>query len=160
MKLKAFTITELMVVSVLSTICAGAVFSGLEVIQQQYFFYEKETEQLLEVGELERQLEMDMMDAYSISREVEGLRMEMENYDVFYSIKEEEISRTVILEGVRKKSFPFRVKNIRSHFESEQIDIGVLDYLELEIEVEALPVVFAIQKTYSAKQKMQFKRKQ
>ncbi len=160
MKLKAFTITELMVVSVLGTICAGAVFTGFEVIQQQYFSYEKETAQMLALGELERQLETDVMDAYRITREPKGLKMEMVDYAIFYTFQADKIFRSSSIAGHRKKEFPFPVKNIRSHFELEAIDIGLLDFIEIEVEVEALPVVFALHKMYSAKQKMQFKKGQ
>ena len=79
-KLAAFTITELMVVSLLGTVCAAAAFSGLQVIQDQYFFYEKESSQILEVGELQRQLQADWLTASDVYRDATCIIFTLPDY--------------------------------------------------------------------------------
>ena len=160
MKLKAFTIMELLVVSILSAICAGAVFSGFQVIQQQFLGYERDTKAILEMGAFQVQLEKDFAESVWVYREADGIRMELENYVVFYGLEEEgkKINRQIIVDGYNKETLPFLVRKANCYFEKEEIDAGSVDYIELQLEVDTRLFTFSLKKEYSARQKMQIKR--
>lgn len=153
-KLAAFTITELMVVSLLGTICAAAAFTGLQVIQKQYFFYEKETSRVLEVGELQRQLQVDILAAKAIYREEEGIGLSLPNYELHYVFTDQELHRVVALDGIRKRVFSLKVTAIGSRFRSTPIDQGQLDFLALSIACDGALFSLTFEKEYSASEKM------
>lgn len=153
-KLAAFTITELMVVSLLGTVCAAAAFTGLQVIQDQYFSYEKESNRILELGELQRQLQADVLLASEVYREEEGIGLSLPHHEIHYVLGEQSLDRVVALDGVRKKTFPLQITAIQSYFKGERIEEGKLDFFKMTLLYDAAECSLSFEKNYSAREKM------
>ena len=152
-KLKAFTITELMVVALLTIVTAGLAMTAWQIMQQQYLQYGSETEQALQLGQLRMLLERDFTQARTVVKEKSTLRFTYPQHQIIYRFENKKVARH--LEGSqRSDSFPFRVENWEAYFQKLPVDLGTTDFVRLQTRLFEQPVSLVFSKTYSSDELM------
>ena len=152
-KLKAFTITETLVVALLTVVTVGLAMTAWQIMQQQYLQYGSETEQALQLGQLRMLLERDFTQARMVRREGKGLRFGYAHHQVLYRFGEGQIARQ--LEGSNRSDvFPFPVNGWEAYFQHLPIELGTTDFIRLQTRLFERPVTLVFSKQYSSEELM------
>lgn len=126
-KTKAFTLSELLVVMVVSTIVISMAFLVLSMVQKQMKLIGGNLEKKQTIESLDRILWQDFNESKQVFLEKEQLVFEKEEDTVVYRLKEKNIIR-------EKDSFPIQVENKLFFLDGMQIEKGALDALKLAFE--------------------------
>lgn len=125
-KLKAYTLSEIIVVLILTSIVVGLALSALSLIQKQMTALQKNNENKLEIKSLETKLSI----LFSQSENVEI----SDNQVYFYRLNDTlktEITPSVFIIG--QDSIELEVIKLKSYFRGENKEAGYIDALSLDI---------------------------
>ena len=151
-RLRAFTLVEVMVVSLLTVVTVGLAMTAWHLMEQQYIQYGKETGDALQLGQLQMLLEKDFMQSKLVTKEDFGLRFSYPQFELRYEFREDRIVRKLAEEGSREDVFRFGVTGWEAYFRQVPIEAGTTDYLKLSTTMLEQPVSLAFSKTYSAQE--------
>ena len=151
--LKAFTIIELMVVSVLSTVCVAAGFTAFQIIEREFWVYNENASMSIEVSALNSLLQRDCMQSEFVTYEESMIVFQKPKYDLVYQFGEAKIIRQVLIEGVLADTFNLSPIKVYASYQNVPTDNGVVDKIKLEtIAANGEIFKFLINKQYSAQQ--------
>ncbi|MBI1227722.1 MAG: hypothetical protein GC192_20985 [Bacteroidetes bacterium] len=154
--LPAFTIIEVMVVAALSMLTMLAALAAWQVIERQLHSYQQETDEAIHLRQLQVLLEHDFLKASLVVKEDSSLVFRYPNYDVSYSMEEQQITRKINIEGSRDEVFLFPVTSWKISRRGEPVDIGIADAAQITSSLLGQPTTLVLRKTYSAKEILQF----
>lgn len=126
-KIQAFTLSELVVVLILTVIVVGLAFSVLSLVQKQMTTIQKNYITKLELNKLETSLWLDFNRYSKITYdEIENeLKFSNELDSVIYQFSENRIVKDM-------DTFPIQIQNMQLFFDGELSKSSVLDAIKLE----------------------------
>ncbi|MFK8103063.1 MAG: hypothetical protein AB8G15_11080 [Saprospiraceae bacterium] len=148
----AFTIAELVVVMALSLLVVAVALSAYQLINAQYFNYERDSKVILEVSTVKRLLYEEVQRAKTLYVADTGIRLAFEEFEIDYEFTDKAIIRKPLLAGVLVDSFFIEAHRWEARFEDNFVETGLIDYFELEISLHAQTEKLIFQKEYSASQ--------
>ena len=150
-RISAFTIMELMVVSVLTAILIGGAITAFQLIDQQFRDYHQQSSTSLNYSSLHTLMQEDISEAIQLEV-IEGqkLLLKKDNYDLQYHFESGRIIRQALLPNVRPDTFALQLKQIYFAFRGRQQSEGPIDLLQCEIQDGLFIYPFTFHKHYSA----------
>ena len=145
-KLKAFTLLELLVAMAITGIVvsiAGLVFN---VMGKQFNSYKETSEDIASAYLLNNLLQSDFFNAATIYRSEDELIAANREYAVKYKFMQSYILRTA---GERSDTFFIEAGDIESRFMNDPAEEGLIDELYFESYVHREPEIFHFTKQYS-----------
>ena len=128
-KVKAFTLSEMVVVLILTAIVVGLAFSVLSLVQKQMRAIQSNYSSNLELNKLETSLWLDF-NRYSkitFNDDDNEMKFSSEIDSITYMFNE----KTVIKAN---DTFPLAIKSKQVYFDGELIDNGAIDAIKLELD--------------------------
>lgn len=152
-KIAAFTIAELLVVSLLSLICALAAFSTIHSFNYNFKEYQNDTSTSLEIHNLYTQLNRDFYEAKEIIVEEQNLSFVFPQNTINYTISPIHIIRSSDI-LIHQPDTLFRNDlSFETFYKKTKVSSGRIDQLALQINIEGYSDFFnfSFHKSYSAK---------
>ena len=148
-KLKGFTITETVVVLLLTVIVTGIIIGMLKIAQEAYAKNESDLLMTWKTGELYSLLQNDIFTSGSVTWENGVMSCDFPTYSVLYSFEASAVRRWASFAEGNKEQFPFTVKSVTPA--CIQLDDGrkVLEHLRLTVVFEEDSIVEEFQKQYN-----------
>ena len=128
-KLKSFTLSEMLVVMIITAIVVGMAFSVLSLVQKQIRSIQKNFGRTTELSLFEQELWQDFNTCNSIGFKNEGIIMISDIDTVYYIFKENFVLRN-------RDTIHTRVKLEKAYYEGAEVTSGVIDavsFLAMEI---------------------------
>lgn len=151
LKFSAFTMIELIVVMLLTTVIATLSYLAINNTQQQFWFYEKSNDTSLEIGTLNTLLKNDFHQAKDIQLLNEAIVFQMADSRVVYQFETDKIKR---IHHAQPNIFNVQILNKKISFENTLIQKGQksrIDQLELECKYFEDEIILEYSKEYSSK---------
>lgn len=148
MKLKGFTILELILGMLLTSILFSIVILAYKMFNQQYTSYEKLTEENLSLNHLHSLLQEDIHQAEYVLLEGDWLQC-VKGKTTFYKFSKQFTLRE--MEG-RKDTFHFPLVELKAEFQNQTVDFDWVEDLELQLQFGEKIVDLTFHKTYSRQQ--------
>ena len=150
-RIQAFTIMELMVVSVLTAILVGGAIAAFQLIDQQFRDYHQQSSASLNYSALHALMQEDVYMALQLERPGENeLLLKGPDYDLQYYFESNRIIRQALLPDVRADTFALQLKEVRCSFLGQEQFAGPVDQLQCEIQDGLFTYPFTFHKHYSA----------
>ncbi|HET6243888.1 MAG: prepilin-type N-terminal cleavage/methylation domain-containing protein [Bacteroidetes bacterium] len=148
-KVKAFTIIELVVVMILTSIVVGIVYSSYSIVGNQFYMYKKTGIQNSQVALLKMLLNKDFTTSQTIKKGNNELFFYQENNLILYGFGENFITRN---SNAVKDTFAISPINIDTRFLNQVIlnNNDIVDELYFEAEIFKQQQVFQFKKQYAA----------
>jgi hypothetical protein len=164
LKMKAYTLVEVIVTMLLSAIIIGIAITGYSMTNDQFRIFDTSTKQSLDVLQFDAMMKTDVDKCNAIFWEDNELILKGENNIIIYSFDDEIILRKEQLqfefEGeIKVKTIELRILKKATFFENEQKDYGIIDTFILSINNFGRTQILPYSKRYSAVQLMNFKEK-
>ena len=151
-RLEAFTIMEVLIVAILSVLIAGAVFSVIQIFNQQYNDYQKDHETSASLDELFSWLQWDCYKAHQMKLQDGDLYFEYAQKTIHYQFEKNKITRSLThLEKPLSEIFIVTNK-VNGFLKKEEKGIGLVDEVKLSVQLFQKENSFTISKEYSAKE--------
>lgn len=147
----AFTMIELIAVLILSGIIFSMAMLVINIMQQQGQLQEKEHVEVLALQQLGTLLKRDSYLAKSIWLEQEQLFFEQEPYVVRYTIKNQAVCRSILMQPIYTDTFSFSTVAFQPFWQAQAVEMGRVDQIELSVELFEQPYVMNITKVYDQK---------
>ncbi|MBC7387673.1 MAG: hypothetical protein H7329_00540 [Opitutaceae bacterium] len=156
-RLPSYTLLELVVVMLLTTIVASIVFLTLNILEVSLKKFKSESETLLKMGLLKRLLTQDFLESSQIINITDGLIINTQSGNVIYNFKPTSISRTKA--GVAD-SFYLKTSPLIKKFYSEPIEMPnyIINELNFEIYCKNEVFTYIVKKQYGADMLMSWER--
>jgi len=158
MKLKAFTITELLIVMILSIVIAAAAFSSLQMVSSLISNTEREQATNLELHTLVTLMQEDFSSAnlckISASRILE---LGQDSFLITYEFQPTRTVRAANHPSIRPDTFSISARLLNHSFEGTKVDNSVIDHFEIIMSTEKSEQHYPVtlHKHYSSKQLQQ-----
>jgi uncharacterized protein YqkB len=150
-QLKAFTITELVVASILTAITVVAAFSVFQIINAQYDSHRTDSDYSIEIGQLSILLKRDFEEALKVETNPDEIRLTLYNHKVHYLFKAGTVERIVFQEEEYKQEFRLNFIDIVTSFQNKQRSYGLIDVLTIRIQESEKTITLNFKKQYSSK---------
>ena len=150
-RLKAYTLTEMIVVMLLTAVVIGMAYSVFQIISKSYTSFNRKNEKVNDAERLEHWLGRDLQRADACLNEKDGLKLLIGLDTVGYTFKDSVVTRT----SLRIDSFRVYTANLTLTFGGQMLDpkteqpVDQVSF-ELNLEKQRIPEVFY--KLYSAEQ--------
>lgn len=151
MKLKAYTVMELMVVSMLSVLIVVAAINVIGMFQQQFASYEKDTSMALQLSDLQVLLQEDFFKSNQIERLENNLTFDFPDHTVRYQMESDFIVREINTSWSKRDTMPIAVESMLTYFNQEEILEGSVSGLQISILHNERPFLITIEKELDAK---------
>ncbi|MEL6863602.1 MAG: hypothetical protein AAFP19_04245 [Bacteroidota bacterium] len=148
--LAAFTIAELLVVSLLSVLTASAAIAAFQIVDTQYEDYAQHTEASLRLNSLHALLYGDFAEAEVVRIENNRLAFDYLSYTIWYSFSEDFLVRRTDQEVQRPDTFWLYPRHLEAHFANQPVEWGRIDRCQFEVMMEEIIFPFHFHKSYSA----------
>jgi len=153
-KFPAYTIVELMVVCILTSLVVIIAMQCIRLINEQYRVYETQQELYQEIGAFNYLLRRDNLGAHRIIRNTEKLTFVMDTMTIQYNLNKNFIIRKPLLQYIRPDTFRIGITSINTFFKKEPVSRGLIDYLDLGLFFDEIDLKISLQKQYSAAELM------
>ncbi|MEM8909620.1 MAG: hypothetical protein AAGD05_17360 [Bacteroidota bacterium] len=147
---KAFTILELLVVVLLTSLIVLMAMSILQIIQQQYTDFEAEHRDALSLNEFQVLLRTDFIQSDYVQMDDYHLAIQYPTHQVHYQMAPDFIIRTIMHQYERRDTFLLQVEQLTASFQGQPQTNGWLDFLSMTLVVEGERLPLAFRKQYSA----------
>lgn len=151
MRLKAYTVMELMVVSMLSVLTVVAAINVIEMFQQQFASYEEDTSIALQLSNLQVLLQEDFFNSNQIERFENSLAFSFPDHTVRYQIDSDFIVREINTSWSKRDTSFLTVENMLTHFNQKEVLKGSVSALQISILHHDRPFLISVQKELDAK---------
>lgn len=128
-KLKAYTLSEIIVVLILTSIVVGLALSALQLIQKQMTALRYNNEHRLETKSLETKLSI-------LFNQSEKIEITTDQQIYFYRLQDTlitEVTPAILI--IAEDSIELEVINLKSYFRGENKESGYIDALSLDIKL-------------------------
>jgi len=152
--MKAFTILEVIVSLLLSSIIIGMAILSYGMIEQQYRIFDEMTEENINLLQLHNHLRYDIDRADIIKYDNKQLVCNSLKSEIVYNLNDTYIKRNVIKPIQREDSIAIALKDIQPSFENKQMEYGIIDKITLRFNHYEKMQNLTYNKKYSAVQLM------
>lgn len=149
-KLKGFTILELMVGMALMAILLQLGFYGFQLLQKQYFQKQKVSEELSEVSFLESALFFDNQRAIHLLETEYGITFKNHQTEVAYLFYPEFIVRQELFELIKRDTFFLQNQFFGTLFQNDIPPNSLIDQVQIDILLFERTYPIHLIKQYSA----------
>ncbi len=158
--LAAFTISEMVIVALLSVITVSIGFTALDLIDRQFRDYGSDSQRLLVYSDLTRLLNRDFLLCDRVSARVGStLDLQYDSMKVSYIQRPDYILRSSSTPGALTDTFYLEVTEFYPTFEEQLVQVGVVDRLRIETLVDGQSQLLLFQKDYAAADFYEFEQK-
>lgn len=157
--MKAFTLIEVIVTLLLSSIIIGIAISGYTITNQQFKLFDTSTEQSLDILRLNNLIKSDIDKSDVIFYENNQLVCKNEQIETTYNFNSEAIIRNLNTEIPRKDSICLKFEKLEVFFNDEIKDFGIIDNIMLTITSFEIKQQLHYTKRYSALELMHYVKK-
>ena len=151
-KLKAFTLLELLVVMVLTIILTSVAFNAYLIVQQQYVQFKKTQNQALEYQTFNTLLIKDFQSEGLIKKEGRRLIFYKPETNVVYDFDKFKILRRNSIHSESPDIIPFGYNTLYTYFQSEVVHEGLVDSLVLSLTFFETDQQMIFKKIYSSEE--------
>lgn len=146
----AFTIIELMVVLLLSSVVFSMALLVLDIFNQQLVQQATEHKAILDLQRFKSQLQQDVELSQTTKLEEQQIVLEGAGSTIVYQFEDQQISREVQLESAISDTFALVTKNLTAQWQRQAVSWGLVDQLTWEGRFLEQPFSLKIYKTYTA----------
>lgn len=127
-KVDAFTLTEILVVIVISTIVVGLALSVLNIVQQNFYNIRENYQTSTEIEQLKQQLAVDFNRHHDVilNNELQEVYFKNPLDSLQYTISGDLLLR-------KKDTIPLQIVNPRFYFRGQEVKNGKIDAIKLYI---------------------------
>lgn len=150
-QLKAFTITELVVASILTAITVVAAFSVFQIINAQYDDHRKNSDYSIKIGQLSLLLKKDFEKAEKAEINPQEIRLTFPNQKIHYLFKAGSIERIVLQQEEYRQVFELDYVDLIASFQNKEKNYGLIDVLTIRIRESKKTIALDLRKLYSSK---------
>lgn len=150
MKLKAFTIMELVMAMALVAIIAGLGYAAWGILDNNLNSYSKTSSELLEGTNCAVFLERDFKLAKKIIIKENKLQMEMQDVNLVYIFEEKQIRRLAVLDEISESTFHVMNASFESYFQGKYITDGLINHCTIKMNIAGEENTVHLQKEYSS----------
>jgi hypothetical protein len=156
-KIKAYTISEMLVVMLLSAIVISVAYTVLNIFNLQYLNYKNTRDDIYNLDLLDRLMVVDFSNADNIIKDENRYIFNFPARQVTYAFSDSLISRT---ENQVEDRFEFQTKGVSAlFFKIEVQPLALVDELRFEIVIKDQNFNFHYQKLYAADVLLNFESK-
>lgn len=148
--MKAFTILEVMIVTLLTAVIVLTAMSVMQIVNQQFADYELEHRKALRLSEFQMLLETDFLLSQDVQAAGDAFEFQHSDHQVIYQIEPDFIVRTIMQKNIQRDTFYLIVRKVQSFFKQNIRETGGIDFLTLELYVDGNLLPMAFRKKYSA----------
>jgi len=146
--LKAFTLVELVVVMILSSVIATIAFFSIQNVQSQYSNFEQQTDTVLEISHFQTVLASDFEQSKLVHCEENSLHLIYENYKIQYQFAPSWVTRSVENQFIDTLRIPSSL--VSFYYKSKLISQGRVDKFQLKYTLFKNPYQQILEKEYSS----------
>ncbi len=158
-KIKAFTLQELLVVMVLSSILLSTLYIGLQMTQQYFIRFSRSGESIEQLQLLQRIMSKDIEQSeWMLSRNHELILIRQDK-NVVYTLGDEIVREQ---NGVLTDRLPFSAQNARFSFQDKETysrEQSIADVCNFTISYQGEVLTYSFAKQYAAAQQIIISRK-
>ncbi len=136
MKLKAYTVMELMVVAMLSVLSVIAAINVMALFQQQFFSYEKDTSTALALSDIHVLLQEDFFKANRIERIGDELVFAFAKHQIHYQVTESFIVREIHTTNIKRDTISIQLESMNTFFDENEVVKGPISEANISIQYE------------------------
>lgn len=147
-KLKAYTVVEMLVVMIVSTICISITFTSYKIFSNQYYLYKITSDTVASYHTCDKLMTMDFSQALKVERTIKGLLIYKKDKKVEYEFSEKGIIRNDLLID----TFPVYPLSTEMFLggKSQYLPGGLIDEFYFECQFREQNLFFHYQKNYGA----------
>jgi len=151
-KLNGFTVAELLVVSVLSLVCAAAAFSAIKVFHVNFKSYENDSSEILKINNIQLQLNRDFIQSKEIVIREKEITFRQDSMNIHYLFKANYIIRYSNKLIQRPDTLLLGDFSTNAYWNNRLTEYGPIDQLDLSVKQENQDqeILLYFSKTYSA----------
>lgn len=127
-KVDAFTLTEILVVIVISTIVVGLALSVLKIVQQNFYNIRENYQTSTEIEQLKQQLAVDFNRHHDVI-------LDNQLQEVYFKNPLDSLTYTFTgnLLVIKKDTISLQIENPRFYFRGKEVERGKIDAIEIHI---------------------------
>jgi len=148
--MRAYTLIEVVVTLLLSTIIIGIAISGYFMINNQFKLFDTMTNESIDVLRFHNFLKSDFINTAVLEIEKNQLDCVINGTKIKYTFNENSIVRTQLLESPKTDSLSLPSLQLIASFQEEQKDFGIIDKVILKCDLYGQKQEFIYSKNYSA----------
>lgn len=151
MKLKGFTIMELIMVMALMSIIVGLGYAARNILEDNFIKYDQQSDELMESVNFSVFIEKDFNDAKKVTIQDDRLILDKKDIILEYTFDEDKIYRNAFI-GNEKYSSDIDIQNveIETFFQRQLIHLGLIDFCKINYEISGIKNTITLQKQYSS----------
>lgn len=149
-RLSAFTIAELLVVSILSLISATAAITAIKSFNNNFNDYEADTSTSLQISNTYTLINRDFTNSDNIILDGNFLTLNNSKSKIFYAIEKDRIIRSSNLSEYNKDTLLTGQFSFEAYHKNNRIYIGMIDQLDIQLQKDNTAYNFSFSKNYSA----------
>jgi hypothetical protein len=147
-KIKSFTILELTVVMLMSTLVLGIAYNGYTIFYKQFISFKKSSSKIADISLLDRLIWTDIADCKTVVKNEQGITCKFAGNEIKYVLEEDFILRK---RGTMIDSFFITVEDAEYNFRTNKAYDGqIIDELKFINVIDDQQKVFHYLKTYGA----------
>lgn len=154
-KLKSFTIAELLVVLIITSILSISLYYAFLALSQMLFSYEKNQEEIHEIDSFYAKMKTDIDASQTMLLRGNTLTLALSDKTVYYSINSRNIQRRNP-SGIDELEANILAKSFLSQNEINNGSSVLIDQVKLKLEYKSRIFNWAFSKEYDAFHKLQF----
>jgi prepilin-type N-terminal cleavage/methylation domain-containing protein len=159
MRLKAFTLVEMMAGLAIAALVVSLGFYGVQLLQKQYLIFEKATDEALDYRRLEALLWHDFTAASWVLLENDSMiRCELGGVAVQYVVSPNHLTRAMLSASATVDTFPVHFAIEGARLDGKQIVKGLMDQCIFNIGPFGENQSLAVSKLYSAAERINFQK--
>lgn len=149
-KIPAFTLSEVLVVLVITSIVVAIAFTVLRLVTKQFTAIQARYEERTEITMLKQRLlfDFDKAKSTSWSEKDQALEIVLQDEVIQYEITSDYILRDT-------DTLSFKIQNTTFYYLGDQIEEGEIDGLTLDIIISGRPIQFFVSRRLDAQQEME-----
>lgn len=151
-RLDAFTITELLVVTLLTLVTVVAAFRIIGITNEQYQSYRGDNEVYLKIGQFGTVFNRDFNQAIVIEKKGLSLILHFDNHKILYEFDAAHVTRKLLFEAGREEIFDLTEVTLIGFFNQKEIYDGWIDNVSIGFQLEGKKKLLTFFKTCSAKE--------
>lgn len=151
-KIKAFTLLELLVVMVLTIIVTAIAFNAYLIMQQQYISFKSRQNKVLDFQFFNTVLAKDFQSEGLIKRDGQQVIFYQPVHNIIYDFDENKILRSQQTITKNKDTISFDHKGFKTYFQSDIVNKGLIDSMVLSIDFFRTSQQLIFKKKYSSEE--------
>lgn len=155
MRLKAFTLVEMMAGLAIAALVVTLGFYAVQLLQKQYILFEQTTDEALDYQRLEALLWHDFTKSQGVFLENDSLiRCDQGEVVVKYGISSNYLTRSLLAEVSVIDTFPVHFALEEATLDGKHVSAGLIDYCIFKISPFGESHSYAVQKLYSVEERI------